>query len=124
MALPDSNPKTAQGAKKVPLHLVPPALTHYAAAAFADGAEKYGPYNWRESRISASTYYAAALRHMSAWWDGEEVAPDSGVHHLGHAAACIAMLLDTMGSDRLNDNRPAPGPAAAIQDAMRATDAG
>jgi hypothetical protein len=92
---------------------------HYAAAAFADGAEKYGPYNWREARISASTYYAAALRHMMAWWDGEEVAQDSGVHHLGHAAACIAMLLDTMGSERLNDNRPVAGPTSDIQGSLR-----
>jgi len=119
LQLPDANPKTAQGAKKVPLHLVPPALMHYSAAAFADGAEKYGPYNWREARISASTYYAAALRHMMAWWDGEEVAQDSGVHHLGHAAACLAMILDTMGSERLNDNRPAAGPTADIQNALR-----
>jgi hypothetical protein len=80
-----------------------------AAEAFKNGADKYGAYNWREKQISSSVYYAAALRHLSDWWDrvdADDCAPDSRIHHLKHAAACIAMLLDTMGSPLLNDNRP------------------
>jgi hypothetical protein len=80
-----------------------------AAEAFKNGADKYGAYNWREKQISSSVYYAAALRHLSDWWDrvdADDCAPDSHIHHLKHAAACIAMLLDTMGSPLLNDNRP------------------
>ncbi len=106
---PDNNPKTAEGAKKVPLDLVPPALEAGAAEAFANGAAKYGPYNWREAQISSSVYYAAVKRHLKDWWDridADDCAPDSQVHHLKHAAACIGMLLDTMGSPLLNDNRP------------------
>ena len=53
---PDGNPKTAQGALKVPLHLVPPSAMHYLALAFRDGATKYGPYNWRDKGVSASVY--------------------------------------------------------------------
>lgn len=70
---PDGNPKTAAGACKVPLHLVPPSATHYLALAFKDGAEKYGPYNWREKGVSASVYIAAAMRHMDAYRDREDV---------------------------------------------------
>lgn len=103
---PDNNPKTALGMAKLPMDLVPPALLRHTAEAFANGAKKYGPYNWREAKISSSVYYAAALRHLTDWWDGEDLAPDSGVHHLGHAAACLALILDTMDSDLLNDNRP------------------
>lgn len=75
----------------------------------ANGAVKYGPYNWRESQISATVYYAACSRHLKDWYDRidkDDSAPDSGVHHLKHAAACLAMLLDTLDSDMLNDNRP------------------
>lgn len=112
---PDDNPKTAVGAKKVPLHLVPPAASHFMALAFADGAVKYGPFNWREHRVSASVYYAAMRRHMDAWWDGEDVSPDALVHHLGHAMACCAIVLDAMTVGKLNDDRPLPGAAGVLQ---------
>ena len=106
---PDNNPKTEQGAKKCPIDLVPPARERGAAEAFANGAAKYGPYNWREKKISASVYYAACKRHLDDWWDRldkDDLAPDSNVHHVKHAAACLAMILDVIGSPMFNDNRP------------------
>lgn len=112
----DNNPKTEHGVKKAPLHLVPPAGIIHEAMAMADGAEKYGPYNWREKNISSSIYYAACLRHLMAWWDGEECAEDSGVHHLGHARACLGILLD--GVETLNDDRPVPGGTAKLLDKL------
>ena len=115
MSYPDDNPKTAVGATKVPLHLVPPVASHYLALAFKDGASKYGPYNWREHRVSASVYYGAARRHLDAWWDGEDVSRDALVHHLGHVMACCAILLDAMSVDKLNDDRPLPGAAGELQ---------
>lgn len=108
---PDNNPKSALGALKVPVHLVPPALLIETAKAFSHGAVKYGPYNWREHKISSSVYYGALQRHVAAWWDGEDLDPESGAHHLAHAAACLALLLDTQGTERLNDDRPRQGPA-------------
>lgn len=115
MAYPDNNPKTAVGAAKVPLHLVPPSAKHYLALALADGARKYGPYNWRDSKISVSVYVAAVQRHIDAFWDGEDCAEDSGVHHLAHAMACLALLLDAEGVDMLHDDRPTPGAATQLQ---------
>lgn len=116
MTAPDNNPKTrAGGMNKVPTHLVPPIAIAHMAMAFADGALKYQPYNWRQEPISASVYYGAALRHLFAWWDGEDYetfVDDEGevqlssVHHLAHAMACLAMVLDTEGTKWLNDNRP------------------
>ena len=73
-ALPDTNPKTRMGALKIPLHLVPPSAMHALAIAFEDGARKYGAFHFRDSAVSSSTYYAALLRHVSAWFDGEDVA--------------------------------------------------
>lgn len=112
---PDNNPKTSQGAKKLPLELVPPSATHALAEAFADGAKKYGPYNWRDKTISSSIYYGAAMRHLSAWWDGEDLAEDSGINHLHHALACIAMVVDGQSVGKLNDNRPSKGAAGKMQ---------
>lgn len=103
---PDDNPKTQYGVEKCPLHLVPPAGIYAEAWAFQNGARKYGPYNWREKTISSSVYYAAALRHLHAWWNGEDLDPESGHHHLGHARACLNMVLDGAACGKLNDNRP------------------
>lgn len=112
---PDNNPKTAVGAKKVPLHLVPPSAVHFLAQAMADGAAKYGAYNWRDKAVSVSVYKAAAQRHWDAFWDGEDNAQDSGVHHLAHAMACSALLLDAMTIGKLVDDRPTKGAAARLQ---------
>jgi hypothetical protein len=106
---PDDNPKTQFGLAKTPMHLVPPAAIRGLAEAFANGAKKYGPFNWREKKISSTVYYAAALRHLTDWYDridADDAAPDSGVHHLKHAMACLAMILDTKDTTLLNDDRP------------------
>lgn len=112
---PDNNPKTAFGAKKLPLELVPPSAVAALAEAFADGAKKYGPYNWREKLVSSSIYYGACLRHIQAWWDGEDLATDSGLDHLHHALACIAIIIDSKSVGKLNDNRPPKGAASQMQ---------
>ena len=109
-----ANPKDALGMKKVNAFLVPPALDFHAARAFEDGAAKYGPYNWREKKVKASVYIAAAKRHLSSWQDGEAVSKDAGVHHLGHVAACIAILLDAEATGNLIDDRPKPGAYADL----------
>lgn len=88
------NPKVAEGDKKPQLQLIPLAALEAAAGALSDGCRKYGPANWRTTGVSKSVYVGAALRHITAYYEGEEVAEDSGVHHLGHAIACLAILLD------------------------------
>lgn len=115
MAYPDNNPKTAIGVTKVPLHLVPPSAKHYLALALNNGASKYGPYNWRDAAISVSVYYAAMQRHMDAFWDGEDTAVDSGIHHVAHAMACCALILDALTIGKLNDDRPTKGASADLQ---------
>ena len=115
MNYPDNNPKTVMGVQKVPLHLVPPSATHYLALAFKDGAAKYGPYNWRDKTVSSSVYVSAAKRHLDAWWDGEEVSSDAKVHHLAHALACLAIILDAQSVGKLNDDRPTKGAASRLQ---------
>lgn len=111
---PDNNPKTAFGARKPSFHFVPPVAELHLGQAMADGGSKYGTMNWREKTISSSVYYDAARRHLAAWWDGEDIAPDSGVHHLGHLMACCALILDGEAQGKLNDDRPIPGKFAEV----------
>jgi len=104
--LPDDNPKTAFGTQKDPMHFTPTEALRAVGRVMRGGAEKYGAYNWREDRITASTYYDAAMRHLMAWWDGEDLDPESGEPHLAHVMACCAILLDGREQDTLNDDRP------------------
>lgn len=76
---------------KPPIDLVPPELIIEAARAYGVGARLYGRNNYQKG-LSFSRVYAAALRHLLAWWGGEDV-DVSGVSHLGHAAASLGMLL-------------------------------
>lgn len=104
-----TNPKDAIGSDKLPLHLWPATATVHGSLALLDGAGKYGRSNFRAIGVRASIYYDACCRHLNAWFEGEDVAPDSGVHHLGHALACLAVLVDAMEAGELNDDRMFPG---------------
>lgn len=101
------NPKDLFGAKKVSLSKLPAVAVAHAAHAMMDGAEKYGAYNWRDKPVIASIYVDAAKRHIDDWFEGQRQAKDSEVHHLGHAIASIAILLDAEASKNLIDDRPA-----------------
>lgn len=101
-----TNPKDLVGATKISLSKFPAVAVAHGAHAMMDGAEKYGAYNWRAKQVQADVYIDAAKRHIDAWFEGEEVAGDSGVHHLGHALACCAILLDAQETGNLIDNRP------------------
>ena len=104
------NPKQQYGDLKVPLHLVPAPAMAAIAMGLKEGARKYGAYNWRTLTVEAETYIGAALRHLMAWQDGEDIDPDSGNPHLFHAMASLAILVDAMESGNVIDNRPPAGP--------------
>ena len=103
-----TNPKDILGLKKVPLGQVCPVAMAHESCAMLDGDLKYGFRNWREKNVVAKIYIDAALRHIQSWAKKEEVADDSGVHHLGHARACLGILLDAQENGNLIDDR-APG---------------
>ncbi len=109
-----TNPKDLLGLKKPPLNLFPPAALIHGSMAMGNGAAKYGPYNWRKNKVIASIYIAAAMRHIVSWEDREDAAEDSGVHHLGHALACLAIILDAEATGNLIDDRPDAGASAHL----------
>lgn len=109
-----TNPKDLLGIKKVRLHLVPPSSIIFQAMAMEDGAVKYGPYNWRTNKVILSIYVDAALRHIYAYFDGEECAPDSKKPHLAHALASLGIIVDALSTGNLVDDRPKAGCAARL----------
>ena len=101
-----TNPKDAIAGDKAKLGVWPATATLHGSLGITEGLIKYGAYNWRCAGAQASIYHDAALRHLESWWEGEEHDPKTGVHHLGNALACLAILLDAQLCGSLNDDRP------------------
>lgn len=104
-----SNPKDLIGSDKLPFHLWPETATALGCLGLLDGALKYGRANFRAIGVRASIYYDALRRHMNKWFEGEDIDPDSGLPHLAHALACLAILVDAEAAGKLNDDRQYPG---------------
>ena len=92
---------------KADLSLIPQIFLTEVARAFMVGEKKYGRYNYCKGH-KASQLIAAALRHLTAYNDGEEFDPQDGQPHLGSVGACIAMLLRQKELGTLDDNRFKP----------------
>lgn len=124
MDLPDNNPKTRFGVTKPGIADIPMSAIFTLGLAMRDGRIKYGRTNWRENEVSASIYIDAAFRHLASWWEREEVASDSLVHHLGHVMACCAIIIDAQVTGNLIDDRPSvPGGLAELLARMTKKDA-
>ena len=104
-----SNPKDIIGSHKLPLHLWPTTATAMGCLGLLDGMGKYGRMNWRRYGVSATVYIDACKRHLDAWYEGESHAKDSGVPHLAHALACLAIIVDSQAQGMLIDDRAYKG---------------
>lgn len=113
------NPKDVAAVARLDISLLPTSGIIHGAHAAMDGARKYGPYNWRDEKIRAMGYLSAAQRHIQAFIDGENEAPDSRCHHLGHVIATCAILIDAFENDCVIDDRPPSGRAAEIMAAIK-----
>lgn len=100
------NPKDKYGRAKPSISFIPPVAILAEAGVMELGGEKYGPFNWRDHPVRASVYYDAAFRHMTQWYDGEELDAESGQSHLAHARACFGIILDAEETGCLIDDRP------------------
>ena len=103
-----TNPKEACGVKKVPTSGIPAPVLFEVGLVKLHGDLKYGRYNWRDAGVRASTYYDAIRRHLDAWWEGEDIDPDSGEHHLAHLICGASVLRDAQMQGMCNDDRPKP----------------
>lgn len=109
-----TNPKDAIGSDKLPLHLWPETATAMGCLGLLDGALKYGRANFRAIGVRATIYVDAAKRHLNAWLEGEDADRDSGLPHLAHALACLAILVDAQAAGKLTDDRQIAGGYRAL----------
>lgn len=100
-----TNPKDAVGSDKLPVHLWPMSATAFGCIGLLNGMLKYGRVNWREAGIRPSIYVDAIVRHVTDWFEGEDFDPQDGVHNLSGALASLAILVDALVTDQLNDDR-------------------
>lgn len=102
----DSNPKDAIGSRKVGLSGIPRQVLYEVALGMLEGALKYARHNYRIAGVRASVYYDANNRHMDAWWEGQDLDPDSQLSHVTKAIASLIVLRDSMLAGNWYDDRP------------------
>jgi hypothetical protein len=84
-------------------HLPTEALVEITKA-LTYGARKYADYNYRAG-FTWSRPFNACMRHLWAWWGGEDTDPESGISHLAHAGANVIFMLQFVLEKTGVDNR-------------------
>lgn len=77
---------------KIRFDLVPSEVIEAYAAIATYGAGKYSDRNW-ENGLSWGSCFASAMRHLWAWWRGQDNDPESGLSHLAHALWNIGAII-------------------------------
>jgi hypothetical protein len=90
---------------KIRYDLLPPEGVEAVAVILTGGAVKYTARNW-EQGMDWSRPFGACLRHLFAWWRGEDRDPDTGKSHLWHAATNIFFLIAYEARGSGTDDRP------------------
>lgn len=106
----DTNPKDAVGIKKIPFSTISAPVLAEVGVAMMEGSRKYGRHNYRVSKVRTSVYYDAALRHLTDFWEGTDIDPESGLSHITKAIAGLFVLRDAMIQGKLVDDRPPASP--------------
>jgi len=86
------------------LELVPPEAIDALGRAFTFGAKKYADDNWRGG-FEWRRLIGAAQRHINAFNRCQDLDPESGLSHIDHALACLAMLSAHIEQNMGTDNR-------------------
>lgn len=91
-------PKEEAGRKfdggKLEYGLLPPLALEETVKVLTFGAQKYERDNWQKVPDSKRRYFDALQRHVWAWKSGEQLDPESGIHHLAHAMCCLMFLYE------------------------------
>jgi len=87
------------------LDLLPTQPLIEVAEVLTFGAKKYAEYNWAKG-ISYSRLFGATMRHLWAWWVGEDNDSETGKSHLAHAICCLLFALQYKTSRPEFDDRP------------------
>lgn len=87
---------------KPPMDLIPWEAMVAVAQVLEFGRVKYAKHNWRKG-FEWTRLISAALRHIFSFLSGEDLDPESGLHHLAHACCdlmfAIAHVVSGLGKD-------------------------
>lgn len=89
---------------KPPLSLIPTKPLLEIAKVLEHGAGKYDEHNWRKG-MKWSRLLSSSLRHITAFNEGEDLDPESGINHLAHAACGLMFLLEYYTTHKELDDR-------------------
>lgn len=89
---------------KARYNLIPAEALDGLATVLTYGAAKYAPRNW-EKGMPWGRVFGALMRHMWAWWRGEDNDPETGFSHLWHAHCCIVFLSTYVARKAGTDDR-------------------
>ena len=91
---------------KTRYELVPFDSLKSIADVFAYGADKYYDNSWRtQTPAEFSRTFGSIMRHLTQWFTGEDVDPESSHSHLAHAATQIMMLMHVQANFPDRDDR-------------------
>lgn len=76
---------------KTPFELIAPQFIEGIAAVLLYGKKKYAANNWVRG-MSFATVFGGVMRHMWAWFRGEELDAETGLPHICHAACGLMFL--------------------------------
>jgi hypothetical protein len=96
-----------KNAKDRRFDLVPVGPMDDVARLYAFGANKYSSHNWRKG-FDWSLSYAAAQRHLTQFWNGEDLDEESGLPHLASVVFHALALMEFAKSYPEGDDRPPP----------------
>lgn len=90
---------------KPPLANLPTAGLRAVAKVQQYGHKKYGDFNNYRKGMEVSRQVSCILRHLYAYMDGEDLDPESGEPHLGHACCRTMFLLQNLNDGVAIDDR-------------------
>jgi len=89
---------------KARMDLIPPEVMFGYGRALAVGSSKYNDRNW-ENGMSWHRMFAAAMRHLWAFWAGQDNDEESRLHHLESAIFSVCALYTYSKRGIGEDNR-------------------
>ena len=73
--------------------LLPLRPVKLAVEVMTKNLDKYGEDNWQRIDRPVDRFYAALMRHITAWRMGENLDPETNLPHLAHALVCVLFLV-------------------------------
>lgn len=111
-----------KGVKPEQYQSIPPRAMRELAEHFAKGAAKYSDHNFRKG-YEWSKSYSALMRHLLAFWGGEDIDEETGSKHI-IAVAWHALVLATFMDEHpgYDDRYQPPASDMSVEDVKRYLD--